>query len=164
MDLYDIEWLIWRNLYRGMYSAWKPPINKSIINTQHDWSCTTLPVPNSWAWFLYTLPLRDHLRTQKSQILVLPSCPYVERQWETWSKTIAIGIRTRKSIFISFPVLSPLVCKLKSLYYRPNTDHFSQKYIPNTDQLLQAFPEILTNSQIQTRQFLDNINESNNLF
>ena len=64
-------------------------------------------------------------------------------------RDVATGIYTRKIGYPS-PVLSPLVCKLKSLYYRPNTDHFSQKYIPNTDQFLQAFPEILTNSQIQT--------------
>ena len=73
---------------------------------------------------------------------------------------------------VATAVLSLLVCKLKSLYYRPNTDHFSQKYIPNTDQFLQAFPEILTNSQIQTNDsqihsnvlILNNVNELREIF
>ncbi len=46
------------------------------------------------------------------------------------------------------------VCREKSLYYRPNTDHFFQKYRPNTNQFSPYFPKIQTNI-IFVSPFLD---------
>ena len=45
----------------------------------------------------------------------------------------------------TFIVMTPHVCREKSLYYRPNTDHFPSKYRPNTNRFSSYFPKIQTN-------------------
>ena len=42
-------------------------------------------------------------------------------------------------------VMTHQVCREKSLYYRPNTDHFSSKYRPNTDPNISSPLNVLEN-------------------
>ena len=43
------------------------------------------------------------------------------------------------------PLMAQQVCREKCLYYRPNTDHFSSKYRPNTDPNISSPLNVLIN-------------------
>ena len=53
-------------------------------------------------------------------------------------ESLALNSRhLRRFDYLRLAVMTTLVCSIKSLYYRPNTDHFFSKNRPNTDRVFQ---------------------------
>ena len=81
-------------------------------------------------WFL--LNSQSKISPQFFDNAVLIQCMKFQKNLMTGCKDM--GKKTSKIPLNGiFPVMTQQVCREKSLYYRPNTDHFFLKYRPNTD-------------------------------